>query len=363
MNKKALGGLGIFLIVFGVIALGLLGTLTGMYYKAQSAIADEDEEAVVGLPGVTEAISFCANNPDVDWEVRAKDLLTATASYRAGEVYLVDTYNGQVIVEKNITSTSSARSDLTDAFKCGHSYAIEPKVSQDTEFTAWAEPLILSASETVEDPVIKDIEVKRNTGAVKIRCYDNLLRGSMYDADGVVATTYKAIAHTTDINFTSTTNGSNTALANDEEFDVTCQIKTNSADYQAGLNAWLGLDHSDTTDTGDWVADDFLIDWEGANVPSTLPSANDLVALTGNELFYKLSGGVEETTKELRIRGVTDGSATIDRDLVFRLCFTGTYLSNMDDSQLLRDVCFRDDGSTRTEIVTATARQFRFLID
>ena len=375
MNKKGAAG-----VAIGVILVLVLAAIGGGMFYYFSKITQQIAPEVPATPEAAEQVlaeeikdsKFCANNPDLDWEVRAKDTLPATAAYRAGYVYLVDKTDGQVISEKGIGTITSTRSDLTDALKCGHKYDVYTKTSQDGNYTAWALPVTFTAQETFEDPVIKDVEVQRATSVIKVRCYDNLISAWMWTvkksaADGVLNTGYHVVLNDADVNFTSTTNASNMALATKDDVDITCELRTNETDYQSGLNTILALDYSDSTDPSDWNEDEFSIEWDGSKLTRDSDTAfvvdNDRIALTGFEDFWKIPGGVQEDFKKLHILGKTADTGTIDRDLIFRVCGTGTFLSDKDDAVLLQDVCFRDDGATRTEMLTSTARGFRFLMD
>ncbi len=363
-------------VLLSVAVLVFIVGVIGAAYYVPKLVSQEAVGTVAPLadqPATTvQQSSFCANNPDVDLEIRSKDSLQESATYRAGNVYLVDQINGNVITEKAITGTTSTRSDLTDALKCGHEYEIWTQTDQDSNnYSASSTPLLtLSAADTSQDPLTKDVEVMRNTADIKIRCYDNSLGDWMYIDNGTVvpiASNFHGLEKMTDVNFSSTVNGSNMALGNGEDFDVTCELKTVSVDQQFGLNAILAMDYSDSTDVADWDDSQFSLSWNGVSLTELVSgdtiSSNDVTALTGNEKFYKLDGGVTDKKNLLDIQGLTSSSGTIDRDLVFQICGTGTYVSNNDPSVLLHDVCFRDDGSSRTQILTSTSRGWDFLID
>lgn len=371
-DKKGAAG-----IVIGILLVAVLAVIGGGMFYFFSKITGQVVPDVPATPEAAEVLAaaeikdskFCANNPDLDWEVRAFDTLPATAAYRAGYVYTVDKTDSQVVSEKGIGTTTSTRSDVTDALKCGHAYDVYTKTSQDGNYTAWESPVTFTAKEASEDPVIKDIKVQRATSHVKIRCYDNLVSAWMNRRKGPddINTDYKVIINDGIVNFTSATNGSNLSLDAASDFDVTCELRTNETDYQFGLNTILSLDYSDSTDPSDWDEDQFIVEWDGvklnANSDSVFIAENDRIALTGYEEFWKIPGGIKEDYKKLHIRAKAAATGTIDRDLIFKLCGTGTYLSDKDDKVLLQDVCFRDDGATRTEMLTATPRGWRFYVD
>lgn len=371
-NKKGAAG-----TILAIVAVVALLAMVGLgWYAIPKLVSQEAITTPAPLEDQTsdtvKQSAFCANNPDIDWETRAEDSLTETTDYRAGNLYIIDKENGQIITEQAVTTTSSTRTDLTDSLKCGHEYEVWGRTDQDSNnYSATSEPLLtLSAADTSQDPLIKDLSVKRSTADIKIRCYDNLLSNWMYqnDTESTTATDYVVINDSGDVNFTSTTGaGTNMALDNSANFDVTCELKTNDVDMQFGLNALLGLDYSDETDVADWDDSEFALSWNGEALSELAIndgiSSNDAIAMTGKEKFYKLAGGVTDSKNLLNIQGLTASSGTVDRDLVFQICGTGTYVSDADGTKLLKDVCFRDDSSTRSQILTATSRGFRFLID
>ena len=343
--------------------LGVMIVAAGFYflvdYKLDQFVTVGAPQSVVtstdGAQGSTAGEeNFCANNPDLDMEVRVKNALSTSGEYQNGTLYVRNLATG-TIKEQTISGTAAGSfTDMTNILKCGNSagYELYLKTTQDG-FNAGTETVTIEASGLFADPVEVTLTGSKHS-LVKVKAYDNDLRQNMYADNSADYDTLPA-------SFNETGATDPITVDADGFLDVSFTMAPATPNEAAGREAVLCVNYADDSNQDDWDQDSISLTYEGSSLSEVALSANDVKALSAYESCYALphpvgmsAAGKYDSISDLRFYIASQAGINPDFDPVIRYVELGTYLSVDDDSMVLTGVGARDN-TARTFVGSATA--------
>lgn len=355
-NKGQVGAIVAVLAVFAILILG------GMYLMGGGQNVIGDDKAKTD----SSSNEFCANNPQIDADIRLRDSLADSSTYVDATLYFKETSSGTVI--STTAGANSAFDTVSELLKCNEEYEVYVQSDQGGINGAYLGNVVAD-----QEPVRVDAAVTNNSGGIQARVYDRDEAAWTWSAsDGSAAGQYVTL-NSTGVIFYSTTNATAKTVGADGELNYRIDAKTVNTNKAYGVKTLLAVDYSNENNADDWDEPTIRVDGKKLSDMRGSLSSNDQLALSGMESVYDFGFAVGDSATEIDVEMITGDGINADYDPTFWFVGTGVYteddnpntilgIDNKDDgsdSGLNSLVGFRTDSS-RTELVTSSAYKLKF---
>ncbi len=355
--------------MFAMMTVVVIAALGGFIYFAGST--SQSTIGGTGSEGVTDASlsTFCSNNAQVDLNARVRDTgVTSSLTYKNATLLVKNLETGSLTtqsIDNVITATTSNFDTISNAFVCGNAFDVVVRSTQDDVNGGFK--VAFASGDTQRDPVEFDGE-STYVSNLRMRVWDIDDAKYLFDTSGVQTHVNAAAI------FNTTTDGDNDGktINADDTYNFRIDTKTVTADRFFGQRTWIAFNTGDGSNIDDWQEPDVATGGVSLTEISTELDGNDVKALTDYEYIYDLGKAIDEKDTQITVGITTGSSVNADFDIVWRFVGTGTYTDESQANGLIGDsedsstnphgIGFRNDGSTRSEIITSTAQTGTLLI-
>lgn len=329
-----------------IIAVLVVGAIFGGSQLLSVADQEQDDEGTP-ITGDVSRDAFCTQNPNLDLELRVRDMLASTKSYMNATVLMQDLDSG-AIQELDVNDATGDYVTFSDVLDClnpeGYVFYIkgEDPVNSNGVFTIEAEDLTRGT--------IQHTFETSKFGHFQLKVYDEDDRSEVQEI----------VSSSTDYTTNLTAEFGVFDGSNGDAIDVSIDLRPVTNGEAFGEMMYIAIDTEDESNLADWDESLTTVMYNGEELSeATGLSENELRAMNAQEHIYALpeSIGVDadgNKVQESMLRVMLEPEADVtsnDYDVTIRFIARGDVESTETD-EVLENVGFEDDSS-RTSLYTA----------
>lgn len=333
----------IVVIAVVIIGFGAAGLFTFSVADRDAINGNGDTTTEDGVDKST----FCSQNPNVDLDVRVRDMLASTKEYMNATLLLQDKETGAI---QELDVTSGGTSDYTTfsgQLRCLNSEGYNVYVKGESPVNS--NGVFEIAPEELLTGVVQHTFETSRFGHFMVKAYDEDERAKVTNSTG--GTGYTSGNSIVFGNFTST---GTTSL------DVSMDLEPVENNKAFGEMMYITVDSEDETNLNDWNEDQTTLVYNGQELsPAEGLSENERDSMVGAEQIYALpesvgigedGSEVSESSLELRMEPESDATSN-DYDVRLKFIARGEVESTETD-EVLENVGFQDNSAS-TPLYTA----------